>query len=60
MDIEAKRKILSPLPEIKLLLPGRPARSQTLYWLSYPALKQHQWEKLITITTTTFDNTFRT
>jgi hypothetical protein len=31
------RKILSPLPGIEHRSPGRPARSQTLYWLSYPA-----------------------
>jgi hypothetical protein len=30
------RKILSPLPGIEHRSPGRPARSQTLYWLSYP------------------------
>jgi hypothetical protein len=31
-----KEKILSPLPGIKPRSPGRPVRSQTLYWLSYP------------------------
>jgi hypothetical protein len=30
------RKNLLPLPWIESLSPGRPARSQTLYWLSYP------------------------
>jgi hypothetical protein len=34
---EAAGKILSPLPGIELRSPGRRARSQTLYWLSYPA-----------------------
>jgi hypothetical protein len=36
-DTEATGKILSPLPGIEPRLPGRPARSQTLYCLSYPA-----------------------
>jgi hypothetical protein len=31
------RKNPLPLPGIELRLPSRPARSQTLYWLSYPA-----------------------
>jgi hypothetical protein len=31
------KKILSPLPGIESQSPGRPTRSQTLYWLSYPA-----------------------
>jgi hypothetical protein len=34
---EARGKILSPLPGIEPRSPGRPARSQTLYCLSYPA-----------------------
>jgi hypothetical protein len=37
LDTEARGKILSPLPGIEPRSPGRPARSQTLYWLSYPA-----------------------
>jgi hypothetical protein len=37
LDTEARRKILLPLPGIKPRSPCRPARSQTLYWLSYPA-----------------------
>jgi hypothetical protein len=37
LDTEARGKILSPLPEIEPRSPGRPARSQTLHWLSYPA-----------------------
>jgi hypothetical protein len=37
LDKEARGKILSPLPGIETRSPGRPARSQTLYWLSYPA-----------------------
>jgi hypothetical protein len=36
LDTEAKGNILSPVLEIEPRLPGRPARSQTLYWLSYP------------------------
>jgi hypothetical protein len=36
LDTEATRKSLSPLPGIEPRSPGRPARSQTLYWLSYP------------------------
>jgi hypothetical protein len=34
---KAGGRILSPLPGIEPQSPGRPARSQTLYWLSYPA-----------------------
>jgi hypothetical protein len=34
LDTEAAGKILSPLPGIEPRLPGRPVRSQTLYWLS--------------------------
>jgi hypothetical protein len=37
LDTEDRGKILSPLPGIEPRSPGRPARSQTLYWLSYPA-----------------------
>jgi hypothetical protein len=37
LDTEARGKILWPLPRIEPRLPDRPARSQTLYWLSYPA-----------------------
>jgi hypothetical protein len=37
LDTEARGKILSPLPGIEPRSPGRPARIQTLYWLSYPA-----------------------
>jgi hypothetical protein len=37
LDTEARGKILSPIPEIEPRSPGRPARSQTLYCLSYPA-----------------------
>jgi hypothetical protein len=36
LDTEVRGKILSPLPGIEPLSSGRPARSQTLYWLSYP------------------------
>jgi hypothetical protein len=37
LDTEARGKILSPLPGIDPRSPGRPARSQTLYWLRYAA-----------------------
>jgi hypothetical protein len=37
LDTEARGKILSPLPGIEPRSPGCLARSQTLYWLSYPA-----------------------
>jgi hypothetical protein len=37
LDTKARGKILSPLPGIEPRSPGRPARSQTLYRLSYPA-----------------------
>jgi hypothetical protein len=37
LDTEAGGKILSPLPGIEPQSLGRPARSQTLYWLSYTA-----------------------
>jgi hypothetical protein len=37
LDTEATGEILSPLPGIEPRSPGRPVRSQTLYWLSYPA-----------------------
>jgi hypothetical protein len=36
LDTEARGKILFPQPGIEPLSPGRPARSQTLYCLSYP------------------------
>jgi hypothetical protein len=36
LDTEARGKILSPLLGIEPRSPSRPARSQTLYWLSYP------------------------
>jgi hypothetical protein len=37
LDTVARGKILSPLPGIEPRSPGRPTRSQTQYWLSYPA-----------------------
>jgi hypothetical protein len=37
LDTQATGKILSPLPGIEHRSSGHPARSQTLYWLSYPA-----------------------
>jgi hypothetical protein len=37
LDTDAREKILSPLPGIEPQSPRRPVRSQTLYWLSYPA-----------------------
>jgi hypothetical protein len=39
LDIEATGKIFSPLPGIEPRPPGRPASSQTLYWLSYPGFE---------------------
>jgi hypothetical protein len=36
LDTEITGKILSPLPGIEPRSPGRPARSETLYSLSYP------------------------
>jgi hypothetical protein len=38
LDTEVTGKILSPPPGIEPRSPGRPARSQTLYCLSYLAL----------------------
>jgi hypothetical protein len=37
LDTEARGKNPLPLPGIEPRSPGRPARSQTLYCLSYPA-----------------------
>jgi hypothetical protein len=37
LNSEVRGKILLPLPGIEPRSPGRPARSQTLYWLSDPA-----------------------
>jgi hypothetical protein len=37
LDTEVRRKILWPLSWIEPRSPGRPSRSQTPYWLSYPA-----------------------
>jgi hypothetical protein len=36
LNTEATGKIFPPLPGIEPRSPGRPVRSQTLYWLSYP------------------------
>jgi hypothetical protein len=36
LETEARGKIPYPLPGIESRSPGRPARSQTLYRLSYP------------------------
>jgi hypothetical protein len=35
LNTEDRGKIILPLPGIEPRSPGRPARSQTLYWLSY-------------------------
>jgi hypothetical protein len=35
LDTEVRGKILAPVPGIESRSPGRPVRSQTLYWLSY-------------------------
>jgi hypothetical protein len=45
--IQARGNILSPLPEIEPRSPGRLARSQTLYCLSYPAQCEDVWESEI-------------
>jgi hypothetical protein len=37
LDTEVRGKTLSPLSGIEPRSPGRPVRSQTLHWLSYPA-----------------------
>jgi hypothetical protein len=50
LDAEARGKILSPLPEIEPRSPGRPARSQTLYWLSYSGHRSNESEVSIGIT----------
>jgi hypothetical protein len=36
LDTEVRRKILFPQLGIEPRSPGRPVRSQTLYWLNYP------------------------
>jgi hypothetical protein len=43
LDPKARRKILSPLPGIEPRSPGRPVRSQTLYWLSYAGSYVTTW-----------------
>jgi hypothetical protein len=53
-DTEAREKILLPLPGIEPWWCGRPAHSQTLYWLSYPtsrviSSKQDEWVKEVRI-----------
>jgi hypothetical protein len=42
LDIEFIGKILLSLTVIEPRSPGRPARSQALYWLSYPAYSQQE------------------
>jgi hypothetical protein len=44
LDTEVTGKILLPLPGIEPLSPAHPARSQTLYCLSYQAHKFHNEE----------------
>jgi hypothetical protein len=46
LDTEATEKILSSLPGIEPRSPGRPARSQTPYWLSYPCSR---WRRHLVI-----------
>jgi hypothetical protein len=46
LGTEARQKILSPLPGIEPRSPGRPARNETLHWLSYPA---HEYDTCSTI-----------
>jgi hypothetical protein len=44
---EVREKILSPLPGIEPRSPGLPARSRTVYWLSYPAHPSNAcWRKI--------------
>jgi hypothetical protein len=43
LDTEARGKMLSPLPGIEPRSPGRPARSQTLYRLSYPGSQMNYY-----------------
>jgi hypothetical protein len=49
LDTEVRWRILLPLPAIEPRSPGRPVRSQTLYWLSYPSsrtvLRSHKVTK---------------
>jgi hypothetical protein len=50
LEAEARGKILSPVPGIEHPTRGRPARSQTLFWLSYPAFcvgLSRKWKKYI-------------
>jgi hypothetical protein len=42
LDTEATRKIFFSLSEIEPRSPGRPARSQILYWLSYPGSQNYR------------------
>jgi hypothetical protein len=58
VDTEAKGKILSPLPGIEPWSPGRPARRQTLYPLSYPADTRLEHTAEITETPCTRDRHF--
>jgi hypothetical protein len=37
LNTEVREEILLPLQGIEPLSPGRPVRSQTMYWLNYPA-----------------------
>jgi hypothetical protein len=50
LDTEVRGKILSPLPEFEPRSPGSPARSQTLYWLSYSGYRSNESEVSIGIT----------
>jgi hypothetical protein len=43
---QARGKIISSLPGIEPRWPGRPARSQNLYWLSYPASSEYSKRKI--------------
>jgi hypothetical protein len=49
LDTEDRGEILSPLPEIERRSTGRPACSQTLYWLSYPSHIQMDFLRIISI-----------
>jgi hypothetical protein len=43
VDTDVTGKVLSPLPGIEPRSPGRPVRSQTLLWLSYPSHQIHTY-----------------
>jgi hypothetical protein len=58
LDTEARGKILSPLPGIEPRSSGGPARSQTLYRLSYQAHVSSVYMPNISSTVTLYPRTF--